>query len=173
VSDRRDGSVFYLDTYRNATEEQDEYRQRSEAAGRRRGAALFQLWKQCGWTQAAIAAECPISKGRVSQLIDDYQLSGAQTPVNTSRTDPGTDPRLSGHDRAVLTAVAAWPGVHVGRDQFEMPVLTQVEDGSPKITLDRLVTGGAAGRFQNEKQQVFLAVARLEDFGYLPSGVVR
>lgn len=89
------------------------------------------------------------------------------------RGTPALDPRLSPFERTVLTAVDRWPGVQLGFDDIGMPTLSHIDTAGPRPTLDLLVTDGASAQLRNVKPQVFLAVARLEEFGYLPVGAVR
>jgi hypothetical protein len=91
------------------------------------------------------------------------------------RGEPSLDPRLSVFDRAVLAVIDQWPGVQRGFDTtIGFPTLSHIETAGPRLTLDLLVASAASrSSLLGAKPQVFFAVARLEEFGYLPVGAVR
>lgn len=84
------------------------------------------------------------------------------------RTDPRRDVRLSSADHIVLRTVMQWPGVTLGMDDIGFPTLAYFGDERSRPTLNRL-----AARAPLAKHGVFASVARLENFGYLPDGVIR
>jgi hypothetical protein len=83
-------------------------------------------------------------------------------------TNPRTDPRLSSIDLQVLRVIQEWPGVRLGRDDIGFPVLSYVVGDGLHPTLDRLWQ-----RTGLPKSNVFAAVARLEEFNYLPTATIR
>lgn len=88
------------------------------------------------------------------------------------RGQPALDQRLSPFERIVLAAIDQWPGVQRSFDEIGFPTLSRIETAGPPLTLDLLVQSTKVGT-TGLKPQIFFAVARLEEFGYLPVGAVR
>lgn len=77
------------------------------------------------------------------------------------------DPRVSAFEREVLTFIAETDGVVLGVDDIGFPAIGYVAGTAP-LTLNGLwISSGLP------KPNLFHAVARLEEFGYLPDGAIR
>jgi hypothetical protein len=88
------------------------------------------------------------------------------------RGTPALDIRLSPFEHAVLAVIDQWPGVQRTFDDIGFPALSHIDGAGPPLTLDLLVQSTKVGG-TGLKPQIFFAVARLEEFGYLPVGAVR
>lgn len=77
------------------------------------------------------------------------------------------DPRVSTFERQVLKVITDTEGVVVGVDDIGFPAIAYAAGTAP-LTLNALwISSGLP------KPNLFHAVARLEEFGYLPDGAIR